>query len=231
MKVLNFYYFEFSTYILIIGLAFIISFVIFYKILNQSICKIDILYIYTINIIEFAIGSKLLSIFSNKDALTLSNFINSGYSYIGGILASILFIAIYCQKYKLNFKYIVSAFSVIYPLIYSISKIGCFLNGCCYGIININNIDYKFPLQLIDSTIMFILFFTLLMIFSKQTKGAISIFFITFSNIRFFEDYFRNNRNIVMFNLTLEQIICAMLIIMVFFVNVYRIFKRGYSKT
>lgn len=120
---------------------------------------------------------------------------------------------------------------MIYPLIYSISKIGCFLNGCCYGIKNINNIDYKFSLQLVDSTIMFILFFTLLMIFSKQTKDVISIFFITFSNIRFFEDYFRNNINIVMFNLTLEQIICAMLIIMVFFVNVYRIFKRGYSKT
>ena len=97
MKVLNFYCFEFSTYMLIIGLAFIIAFVIFYKLLNKKNSKIDLLYIYVINIMGFAIGSKLFSVLSNKEILTLSNYINSGYSYIGGILGSILLIFIYTE--------------------------------------------------------------------------------------------------------------------------------------
>lgn len=230
MKVLNFYCFEFSTYMLIIGLAFIIAFVIFYKLLNKKNSKIDLLYIYVINIMGFAIGSKLFSVLSNKEILTLSNYINSGYSYIGGILGSILLIFIYCKIYKLDFKHILTVFSVIFPLIYSLSKIGCFLNGCCGGIININNEYYKLPLQLIDSTIMFILFLTLLILFIKREKNVINLFFIIFSCIRFFEDYFRNNRNIITVNLTFEQIICVIIIIITFIINIYQIFKRGYSK-
>lgn len=227
MKVLNFYYFEFSTYMLIIGLAFIIAFFIFYKILNKNISKVDVLYIYVINITGFAIGSKLLSLFSNKEMLTLSNFINSGYSYVGGILGSILLIFIYCKRYKLDFKHILSVFSVIYPIIYSVSKIGCFLNGCCGGIININNEYYKFPLQLIDSTIMFILFCTLLVLYIKKEKIVINLFFVTFSGIRFFEDFFRNDRNIIIFNFTLEQVICIILIIIFFLVPMYKILKKA----
>ena len=230
MKVLNFYCFEFSTYMLIIGLAFIIAFVIFYKLLNKKNSKINLLYIYVINIMGFAIGSKLFSVLSNKEILTLSNYINSGYSYIGGILGSILLIFIYCKIYKLDFKHILTVFSVIFPLIYSLSKIGCFLNGCCGGIININNEYYKLPLQLIDSTIMFILFLTLLILFIKREKNVINLFFIIFSCIRFFEDYFRNNRNIITVNLTFEQIICVIIIIITFIINIYQIFKRGYSK-
>ena len=230
MKVLNFYCFEFSTYMLIIGLAFIIAFVIFYKLLNKKNSKIDLLYIYVINIMGFTIGSKLFSVLSNKEILTLSNYINSGYSYIGGILGSILLIFIYCKIYKLDFKHILTVFSVIFPLIYSLSKIGCFLNGCCGGIININNEYYKLPLQLIDSTIMFILFLTLLILFIKREKNVINLFFIIFSCIRFFEDYFRNNRNIITVNLTFEQIICVIIIIITFIINIYQIFKRGYSK-
>lgn len=230
MKVLNFYCFEFSTYMLIIGLAFIIAFVIFYKLLNKKNSKIDLLYIYVINIMGFAIGSKLFSVLSNKEILTLSNYINSGYSYIGGILGSILLIFIYCKIYKLDFKHILTVFSVIFPLIYSLSKIGCFLNGCCGGIIKINNEYYKLPLQLIDSTIMFILFLTLLILFIKREKNVINLFFIIFSCIRFFEDYFRNNRNIITVNLTFEQIICVIIIIITFIINIYQIFKRGYSK-
>ena len=178
----------------------------------------------------FAIGSKLFSVLSNKEILTLSNYINSGYSYIGGILGSILLIFIYCKIYKLDFKHILTVFSVIFPLIYSLSKIGCFLNGCCGGIININNEYYKLPLQLIDSTIMFILFLTLLILFIKREKNVINLFFIIFSCIRFFEDYFRNNRNIITVNLTFEQIICVIIIIITFIINIYQIFKRGYSK-
>ena len=122
---------NFSTYILIIALAFIISFIIFYWLSRNNILKLDILCLYFMNIFGFFVGSKLSSLFLNKREFNLINLINSGYSYIGGILGSILFVFLYCKRYKMNFKNILSYFSIIYPLIYSISKIGCFLNKCC----------------------------------------------------------------------------------------------------
>ena len=177
MKVLNLYYFKISTYILIIGIAFFISFIVFYKISKKDYIKLDIIYIYVVNIMGFAIGSKLMSLISNNIETTIYNFINSGYSFLGGIIGSILVVALYCRKYKLDFIDILSNFTVIYPLMYSISKIGYFLNGCCYGIININDINYKFPLQLLDSTIMLILFLILLFKSNKKKTLVIAMFF------------------------------------------------------
>ena len=138
------------------------------------------------------------------------NFINSGYSFIGGVIGSILTIILYCKIYKLNLKNILSNFTVIY---YSISKIGCFLNNCCYGSININNVTYNFSLQLIDSAIMFVLFLSLMKKSKQQDKLVIFQFFSMFGIIRFIEDFFRYSRNVMILNLTLEQIVCLIFII------------------
>ena len=222
MKVLSLGYFKISTYILIIGIAFLFSFIVFYKTSKKNYIKLDIIYIYVINIVGFAIGSKLMSLISNNIEITTYNFINSGYSFLGGILCSILFVALYCKRYKLDFIDILSNFTVIYPLIYSISKIGCFLNGCCYGIIN----NYKFPLPLFDTTIMLILFLILLTKSNKQKTLVIGMFFSIFGIVRFCEDYFREFRNIIIFNFTLEQILCVMLIITSVIINIFRMYKK-----
>ena len=216
MRELNLGCFQFSTYILIIGISFILSFIVFYHISKRNFTKLDILLIYVINIIGFAVGAKLLSLFSNGIKITILNFINSGYSFLGGIIASILLVALYCKIYKLDFIDMLSSFTVIYPLIYSVSKIGCYLNGCCYGIININDINCKFPLQLFDSALMLILFLILLMMFVKFCKNkvlVISVCFIVFSAIRFLGDFFRDSSNVLVFNFTLEQILCGVLVI------------------
>ena len=230
MRVLNLGYFKISTYILIIGIAFLIDFIVFYKISKKSYTKLDIIYIYVINIVGFTIGSKLMSLISNNIQITIYNFINSGYSFLGGMLGSILVISLYCKRYKLDFINMLSNFTVIYPLIYSISKIGCFLNGCCYGIITINEINYKFPLQLVDSTIMLILFLILLVKCNKQKNLVIGMFFIIFNIVRFLEDYFREFRNIVIFDFTLEQILCGILIITGIIINIFRMYEKQEHK-
>lgn len=222
MKVLNCCCFKISTYILMIGIAFLISFIVFYKISKKNYTKLDIIYIFVINILGFAIGSKLMSLIFNNIKITIYNFINSGYSFLGGIMGSILVVALYCRKYKFDFVEMLSNFAVIYPLIYSISKLGCFLNGCCYGIININDIIYKFPLQLLDSAIMLVLFLILLLKSHKQKDLIINMFFYIFFTVKFFENYFREVRNIIIFNFTLEQILCGILIITCVIINILK---------
>ena len=213
MNSINFYYFTFSTYILIIGIAFIVGFMVFYNLSQKYYNKIDIIYVYVINILGFAIGAKILSLLSNNIEISMYNFINSGYSFIGGVIGSILTIILYCKIYKLNLKNIISNFTVIYPLIYSISKIGCFFNNCCYGSISINNVTYNFSLQLIDSAIMFVFFLSLVKKSKQQDKLVIFQFFSMFGIIRFIEDFFRYSRNVMILNLTLAQIVCLIFII------------------
>ncbi len=186
---------------------------VFYRLTQKYYNKIDIIYVYLVNILGFAIGAKLLSLLSNNIEITIYNFINSGYSFIGGIIGSFLTITLYCKRYKLDLKNIVSNFIVIYPLIYAISKIGCFLNNCCYGIVSINNINYIFPLQLIDSIIMFRLFLILIKQFKHQNKLVIVLFLSMFGSIKFIENFFRYSRNIMMLNLTLEQIVCTIFVV------------------
>ena len=200
MNSINFYYFTFSTYILIIGIAFIVGFMVFYNLSQKYYNKIDIIYVYVINILGFAIGAKILSLLSNNIEISMYNFINSGYSFIGGVIGSILTIILYCKIYKLNLKNIISNFTVIYPLIYSISKIGCFFNNCCYGSISINNVTYNFSLQLIDSAIMFVFFLSLVKKSKQQDKLVIFQFFSMFGIIRFIEDFFRYSRNVMIHN-------------------------------
>lgn len=228
MNSLNFHYFTFSTYILIIGIAFIIGFTVFYNISLKHYSKIDIIYGYLLNICGFALGSKILSLLSNNLPLTFFNFINSGYSFIGGLIGSVIAIFLYCKRYELKFSNLLATFTVIYPLIYSLSKIGCYLNNCCYGIISLANVTYKFPLQLIDSVLMFGLFLILIKNFKHQKDFVIFQFFELFGIMRFIDDFFRYSRNIVIFNLTLDQIICLIFIVMSIFLknNIDKLFSN-----
>ncbi len=207
MKTINFGCFTISTYMAIIGISFLTSLVPFYKISKKNYDKLDIIYVYALNIIGFALGSKLLWTISNGK-ISLYDFINSGYSFSGGIIGSVLVVAIYCKKYKFSFTDLLSRFAIIYPLIYSISKTGCFLNGCCFVMINNN----KVPLPLIDSVIM-LLFFIILLNSKKEKTFIICAFFSGFGIIRFLEDFFRESRNIFVLNLTPDQIICLAFII------------------
>lgn len=224
---INFYFFYFSTYLLIILISFVISFIVFYCTAKKAeYNRIDIIYIFVINILGFAIGSKFFYLIDVSKAITISNFLNSGYSFIGGIIGSILFVYMYCRKYNLNFVDWAIYFIIIYPLIYSISKLACFTNGCCSCIVP------NFPLQLLESLLMFILFVYLYKTYkNKHYYIFISKFLILLGVIRFIVDYFRYKRNILLLNLTLSQLICGISIILGLIILVKKCsLKSLYSK-
>ena len=199
---INFYFFNFSSYMLVMLLAFVISFILFYSMAKNKYNKLDIIYIFLFNILGFAIGAKIFSLFDKKQMLTILNFLNSGYAFIGGLIGSFISIYLYCKKYKLAYTIIQSYFTIIYPLIYSIGKIACYINGCCNGII------YNFPLQLIEAIFMLLLFIFLFKYFRNKNKYTIITFLIIFGIARFIIDFFRVSRNIFFINLTLSQLVC-----------------------
>ena len=91
------------------------------------------------------------------------------------------------------------------PLMYGISKIGCFLAGCCYGI-KYNgplSITYKYslsapknisllPIQIIE-TITFILIYLYISKKKKENKNIIGITLLLCGLSKFLLDYLRMN--------------------------------------
>ena len=61
----------------------------------------------------FVIGSKIFYLIDVLKVITVSNFLNSGYSFIGGVVGSSLLVYMYCKKYGLNFTNLETYFIII----------------------------------------------------------------------------------------------------------------------
>lgn len=60
-------------------------------------------------------------------------FAKGGYVYFGGMIAAMLFGAIYLRIKKESFLKWANFLTPIASLTYALGRIGCFLEGCCYG--------------------------------------------------------------------------------------------------
>ncbi len=91
------------------------------------------------------IGSRILYVFTHLDEFkdhwtdTFNPFQSSGQigiaglTLLGGVLLSIVVIIIFCQWKKIPLLKLFDVIAPIFGLGVFITRIGCFLNGCCYG--------------------------------------------------------------------------------------------------
>lgn len=121
----------------------------------------------------------------------------------GGLAAGALFIR--HKKYPKQPYYDVAACTI--PLFHGFARIGCFLVGCCYGkpwehgltytasLIRSANGVSRFPVQLLESGLNFVLFFVLYHFLShnKHTGKLLSIYLASYSIIRFGLEFLRGD--------------------------------------
>ncbi|MDO4376246.1 MAG: prolipoprotein diacylglyceryl transferase [bacterium] len=149
-------------------------------------------------------GAKYFTLLTNfnkyKDNI---DFNKIGLSSYGAAIGIIILLIIFAKQYKKNFKELINNILPAIPLMYGISKIGCFLAGCCYGI-KYNgplSITYKyslsapknislFPIQIIE-TITFILIFLYISKKKKENKNIIGISLFLCGLTKFLLDYLR----------------------------------------
>lgn len=81
------------------------------------------------------IGARLTFIVlsENQNWLEALKHWQSGLSLHGGMLFGILFLIAFCRRRKLSILAVGDLGGVSFPLAYAFGRIGCFLNGCCYG--------------------------------------------------------------------------------------------------
>jgi phosphatidylglycerol:prolipoprotein diacylglycerol transferase len=84
------------------------------------------------------IGARILYIvldwseFSNNPTDVLKIW-TGGISIHGAIISSTLFLWWYCRRHKLSFLRFADLCAPAFTIGYAVGRLGCFLNGCCYG--------------------------------------------------------------------------------------------------
>lgn len=128
----------------------------------------------------------------------------SGLVWYGGFTASVLAFIIYIKRQDYSFWKMADIFAPFLALGYALVRIGCFLNGCCYGKASESFLAVVFPLldgisrhptQLYSSAINLVLFGVLLWYyFRRKFNGQIFIYYLLgYSIYRFAIEFFREN--------------------------------------
>lgn len=169
-------------------------------------------------------------------------FVFGGITWLGGVVLAfpltILLIHLLVPRYKGKEFYI---FSLILPFIilsHSFGRIGCFLNGCCYGKVTNSFLGVKFPFlqekvlptQFFEAIFDIILFFAMVIFYPRIKRYNLEIYFNLYGVFRFVIEYYRgDNRGETGFFLTPGQLLSAVIVLCGVLLLLYRkgiIFKK-----
>ncbi len=134
----------------------------------------------------------------------------AGFSMMGGVALALIAAPIYAKIRKLNFLQLADTIAPSFLLGAGITRIGCFLNGCCFGKPTTSPLGLQFPpdspagficpytrihpTQLYASALGLILFAILLLLEKKMRKGpgfTLGGMMVLYSLDRFVVDIFR----------------------------------------
>ena len=165
-------------------------------------------------------GARIFYIIENfhyyfKNPLEIIMLQHGGLSWYGGLAAGIIFAVLYIKKRNLALYKILDLISPFLALGQAIGRIGCLLNGCCFGSVYISGLYFgahnsiSIPIQIISSGIL-ILIFVLLRLFQNKPHREGQIFFLyllLYSLKRFFVEFWREDNPIIFAGFTLFQLI------------------------
>lgn len=89
-----------------------------------------------IALVSGILGARLVFVLLNLKTETFGGFLavwNGGLSFHGGVIFAVLAGYIYTRRVKLSFWSCADLLAPSVAIGYAFTRIGCFLNGCCYG--------------------------------------------------------------------------------------------------
>ncbi len=168
-----------------------------------------------IGIVAALIGGRLLFFISHPEFLTnpldLITFWQGGFSILGTILAVLFTVPWYLKLVKIPIIPLLDLVAIYAPLLQSISRIGCLLAGCCYGIptsrpwaiayTDTGSIAPLYvclhPTQLYSAISLLLIFSGMYFVLRHRFKkpGQLTCFYILFIGLeRFIIDFWRGDR-------------------------------------
>ena len=221
----------FNIYMTCILTSILIALIYVFYYLKKDKIESRLIWLSIIMVVPYILvgGIILNSLSSPNKSFSLSGIGLSSYGgAIGLIVATIIYEKITKEKEIPN-RYIISL-----PLIYSISKLGCFFAGCCYGI-PYNGPFYVyyphvlkeklFPIQLLETIVFLIIFLIINKIYNKyKSKNIIEYTIIIGATAKCLLDFLRYSH--INNFLSLNQWISIILVLITISILIVRKKKR-----
>lgn len=209
------------SYGLMLVLAFIVSSTLAQlQAKRQNIAPKIISNLLILVFISGIIGARLLYVIENlnyylRNPLEIIMLQHGGLSWFGGLMLGSVFGIVYLKRKNLS---IYKIFDLVIPFValgQGIGRVGCLLNGCCFGRISRFGLYFDvhksvlIPTQAYSSLILILIFIILRFLQEGPHKeGKIFFAYLLFYSIkRFFMEFWRAEHEIVLSGLTLFQII------------------------
>ncbi|MCX5716696.1 MAG: prolipoprotein diacylglyceryl transferase [Candidatus Omnitrophica bacterium] len=166
-------------------------------------------------------GARLLYVLLNikdfiPDPLEALKLSHGGLAFHGGAFAAFIFGLIYVKRARLPLWDTLDLLSPYIVLGHAIGRIGCFLNGCCYGkpytgitAVVFGDGTARYPTQ-IYSALLLILLYCILRFFLQRRRFKGQVFFLylmLYSAARFFVEFLRGDNTLFLPGLTVAQVI------------------------
>lgn len=162
---------------------------------------------FCIILIFAALGARLLfaiTVVPTSEKPFWYNFLYGGAVFYGGIIGGCIGLALSCIKNRQPFLEYTDVLVSLLPFGHAIGRIGCFLNGCCYGseyngFFSINypvngEIISVFPTWFVEAGFCMVLFVYFQFLCKTNIRGIrTAIYFISYSVYRFCIEFLRGD--------------------------------------
>jgi len=162
-----------------------------------------------LSLIFGVIGARIFYIIENLE-IYLENPIemvmlqHGGLSWFGGLILALCAGVFYLKRRKLSVYKVLDLLAPFLALAQAIGRVGCLLNGCCYG-----RPSQLIPTQIFASLALLIIFIALRFFQERPHRQGAIIFsyLLLYSFKRFFIEFWRIDNPVILAGLTLFQLI------------------------
>ncbi len=159
--------------------------------------------------------------FFKKNPVEIFKLWHGGLVWFGGLFGAIIFTSSYLKIKKIP---VIKTLDWLMPYValgQAIGRIGCFLNGCCFGKPSSFGLYFPalqmklFPVQLLSALNLFLIFLCLKFREKKSYKqGEILLLYLILASLeRFIVEFLRGDSPVFFWNLTVFQIISLIIFI------------------
>lgn len=190
-----------SPYTITFTAAFAIGFFVVYMLLKKrGVPGSYIGYSMLLNVVIILYGAKLFTVIISGFRVSI---FEAGFSGLGGAIGLLVGIFVFGKIYPEGKTSLWEAYVTVLPLLYGISKFGCYLVGCCHGIpyegplAVVYDSEYMqggpyFPVQLAESMGFLGIFAVGLLIYLRSSRrNLVPVIMILCATTKFSLDFLR----------------------------------------
>ena len=211
-----------SPYTICFLAAFLLDYLyVAYELRRTGVPRKHILYSFMLNTVLILYGG--INYTTITEIIAKRQVERVGFSGLGGVIGMVLGVVVFGWISREHRDDIRRTYIVSLGLMYSVSKLGCFLVGCCYGVPyeGFGSVTYikegmepigRVPVQLLE-VILFAVLFMLVHFYGKKHKDkAIIASFMVYSLGKFSLDYLREYTSRPVFSH--NQLVCIVIFLL-----------------